>query len=98
MLVRSPLLTSHEGRELVSCGRLVCMPCFPEVLFVLFRSRLYAFTEAAALRSIDMEAPRQLHLRVSSLFPYVSLEMSLFTSGFCTIGVFSLCILLVGST
>ena len=46
----------------------------------------------------DIQAHRQPHVRISSLFPNVSLEMSLFPSGFCTIGVFSLCILLVGST
>ena len=51
MLVCSPLLTSYEWRELVSSGRLVCMPSFSDVSFVLFRFRLYASTKAAALRS-----------------------------------------------
>ena len=56
MLVRSPLLTSHKWRELVSSGRLVCechgvfFWCY--VCIVLFRFRLYAFIEAAAFRSI----------------------------------------------
>ena len=56
MLVRSPLLTSHKWRELVPSGRLVCrchdvfLWCY--VCFVLLRFRLYAFVEAAALRSI----------------------------------------------
>ena len=66
MLVRSPLLTSHKWRELVSCGHLVCRChgvfslalrwfCFASFfsffLFFLF-FRPYAFVEAAALRSI----------------------------------------------
>ena len=56
MLVRSPLLTSHKWRELVSSGHLVCrchdvfLWCY--VCFVLLRFRLYAFVEVAALRSI----------------------------------------------
>ena len=55
VLVRSPLLTSHKWRELVPSGRLVCrchdvfLWCY--VCFVLLRFRLYAFVEAAALRS-----------------------------------------------
>ena len=55
MLVRSPLMTSHKWRELVPAGRLVCrchdvfLWCY--VCFVLLRFRLYAFVEAAALRS-----------------------------------------------
>ena len=58
MLVRSPLLTSHKWRELVSSGRFVCRchGVFSLVLrlFGLFCLvfRLYAFVEAAALRSI----------------------------------------------
>ena len=56
MLVRSPLLTSHKWRELVPSGRLVdrCHDVFLwcYVCFVLLRFRLYAFVEAAALRSI----------------------------------------------
>ena len=53
-----PLLTinRHKWRELVSSGRLVCrwhdvfLWCY--VCFVLIPFRLYAFVEAAALRSI----------------------------------------------
>ena len=56
MLDRSPLLTSHKWRALVSSGRLVhrCPDVFLwcYVCFVLLRLRLYAFVEAAALRSI----------------------------------------------
>ena len=57
VLVRSPLLTSHKWRKLLSSGRLVCrchdvfLWCYV-VCFVLLRFRLYAFVEAAALRSI----------------------------------------------
>ena len=56
MLVRSPSLTSHKWRKLVSSGRLVCRChdvfhwCY--LSFVLLRFRLHAFVEAAALRSI----------------------------------------------
>ena len=51
------LVDYHKWRELVSSGRLVCR-CHDDVLlwcylcFVLLRSRLYAFVEAAALCSI----------------------------------------------
>ena len=57
MLVRSPLLTSHKWRELVSSGRFVCR-CHVVFCLVLrlfcFASffRLYDLVEAAALRSI----------------------------------------------
>ena len=50
------LLTGHKWRKLVPSGRLVCrchdvfLWCY--VCFVLLRSRLHAFVEAAALRSI----------------------------------------------
>ena len=56
VLVCSPLLTSHKGRELVPSGRLVCrchdvfLWCY--VCFVLLRLSLYVFVEAAALRLI----------------------------------------------
>ena len=56
VLVRSPLSTSHNWCELVPSGRLVCrchdvfLWCY--LCFVLLRFRLYAFVEAAALRSI----------------------------------------------
>ena len=56
MLVRSPLLTSHKWRELVSSGRLVCrfhdVFLWRYICFVLLRFRLYALIEAAALLSI----------------------------------------------
>ena len=51
----APLLTSQKWRELVSSGRLVCrrhdvfLWCY--LCFVLLPFRLYAFVEAAALRS-----------------------------------------------
>ena len=72
-----------------------------EVNFVLFCFRLFAFTEAAALRLFDrslffdMYAPRQplavLPKQLSaSLYVFVSLEMSLFPSIFGTITVLSL--------
>ena len=90
MLVRSPLLTSHKWRELVSSGRLVCrchdvfLWCY--LCFVLLRFRLYAFVEAAALRSIVLRyAGAPIATRVSFF-----LEMSLFPSIFCTISAFSL--------
>ena len=58
---RSPLLTSHKWRELVSSGRLLCR-CHDVFLwcyfcFVLLRFRLYAFVEAA-LRSITLRYTR----------------------------------------
>ena len=53
VLVRSPLLTSHKWRELVSSGRLGyrCHGVFVwyNVCFVLLRFRIYAFVEAATL-------------------------------------------------
>ena len=93
MLVRSPLLTSHKWRELVSSGRLVSrchdvfLCCY--LWFVLLRFRLYAFVEAAALRSIVL---RYAGVPLATRFPplFVYLEMSLFPSIFCTIAVFSL--------
>ena len=52
VLVRSPLLTSHKWRELISSRRLVCI-CHDVFLWcylciVLLRFRLDAFIEAAA--------------------------------------------------
>ena len=95
MLVRSPLLTNHKWRELVSSGRLVCrchhvfLWCY--VCFFLLRFRLYAFVEAAALRSIVLRhAGAPIAARVSFfLLPLVYLEMSLFPSVFCTIAASS---------
>ena len=62
VLVRSPLLSSHKLCELVSSGRLVCrwhdvfLWCY--LCFLLLRFRLYAFVEAAALRSIVLRYAR----------------------------------------
>ena len=71
VLVRSPLLTDHKWRNLVSSGRLVCrchdvfLWCY--LCFVLLRFRLYAFVEAAALRSIVLRyAGAPIATRVSS--------------------------------
>ena len=56
VLIRSPLLTSLKWSELLSSGCLVCrchdafLWCY--VCFVLLRFRIYAFVEAATLRSI----------------------------------------------
>ena len=72
------------------------MTSFPGVkfvlfCFVLFRFRLYAFVEAAALRSIVLRyAGAPIARRVSFFFPFVYLEMPLFPSIFCTISAFSL--------
>ena len=96
MLVRSPLLTSHKWRELVSSGRLVCrchdvfLWCY--LCFVLLRFRLYAFVEAAALRSIVLRySGAPIATRVFFLFIFVYLEMSLFPSIFFVPLPFSLC-------
>ena len=63
---------------------------FSDVTFVLFRVRLYAFIEAAALRSIvPRYAGAVTATRVSSFFPFVSLEMMPFPSTFCTIAISS---------
>ena len=58
VLVRSPLLTSHKWRELAPLGVWFAdaMTSFSGLTFVLFcfallRFRIYAFVEAAALRS-----------------------------------------------
>ena len=96
MLVRSPLLTSHKWPELVYSGRLVCRchDVFISCLlpfFVLLRFRLYAFVEAAALRSIVLRyAGAPIATRVSFFFPFVYLEVSLSPSSFYIISVFSL--------
>ena len=77
--------------ELVPSGRLVCrchdVFLWCSVCFVLLRFHLYAFVEAAALRSIVIRyAGAPIATRVSFSF----LEMSLFPSIFCTISAFSL--------
>ena len=68
------------------------------VCFVLFRFRLFGFTEAAALRSIVLRSPirrylttvclRPLCVLVSYFFVVVSIDVSPFPSIFCTIIVF----------
>ena len=62
--------------------------CFALLCFVF---RLYAFVEAATLRSIVLryaDAPIATH--VSFFFHFAYLKMSLFLSTFCTISAFSL--------
>ena len=81
---------NHKWRELVSSGRFICRCFFSGLTFVLFCFVfcLYAFVEAAALRSIVVRyagIPIATHV---SFFVY--LEMSLFPSIFCTISAFSL--------
>ena len=62
------------------------------VKFVLFLFRLHTYIEVAALRSIILRyAGAPTAKGVSSFFPFVSLEMSLFSSAICTIAVISLC-------
>ena len=68
-------------------GRLVCrchdvfLWCY--LCFVLLRFRLNAFVEAAALRLIVLQYTGAFKAtRVSSFFPFVYLEMSLFPSFF----------------
>ena len=57
----------------------------------MLRFRLYTFVEAATLRSIVLRyAGAPIATRVSFIFPFIFLEMSLFPSIFCTIAVFSL--------
>ena len=95
MLVRSPLLTSHKWRELVSSGRWVCI-CHDVFLwcylcFVLLRFRIYAFVEAATLNLIVLRyASAPIATCVSFFFPFDHLEMLLFPSIVCIITVFSL--------
>ena len=95
VLVRSPLLTSHKWRELVSPGRLVCrrhtvfLWCY--LCFAFLRFCLYAFIRAAALRLIALRyAGTPIATCVSFFFPCVYLDLSLFPCMFCRIAVFSL--------
>ena len=97
MLVRSPLLTSHKWRELVSSGSLVCryhddfLWCY--VCFVLFCFCFYAF-EAAALRLIVLRcAGAPIAGRVSFfLFPFVYWRCRFFRVALFVLLPFSLCI------
>ena len=83
MLVRSPLLTSHKWRELVSSGRLVCR-CHDVFLWcylclVLLRFRPYAFVEAAAFRLIVLRyAGAPIATRVFILFLFGEVAFSVF--------------------
>ena len=83
VLVRTPLLTNRKWRELVPSGRLVCrchdvfLWCY--VCFALLRFRLYAFVEAAALRSIVL---RYAGAPIATPVSFSFLEMSLFSSIF----------------
>ena len=96
MLVRSPLLTSRKWRELVSSWGLVCRCdyvffwCY--LCFVLLRFRLYAFIEAAALRSIVLRyAGAPIATSVFFLFPLLFIwRCHFFRVFFCTIAAFSL--------
>ena len=70
------------------------MTSFSGVAFVLlcFVFRLYAFVEAAVLRSLVFRytgAPIATRLFFLFFFPFVYLEMSPFRIFFCTITVFS---------
>ena len=81
--VHPSLIEMSPGQRTVS--EYWCFLCF-----VLLRFRLYAFVEAAALRSIVLRyAGAPIATRVS-FFPFVYLDMSLFPSIFCTIAAFSL--------
>ena len=91
-MVRSLLLTSHKWREFGSSRGLVCrchdVFLWRYVCFVLLRFRLYAFVEAAALRSIALRytgASIATRVFFLSFFSFVYLEMSLFPSIFCII-------------
>ena len=98
MLVRSPLLTTHKWRELVPSGRFVCrcrgvfLWCY--VCFVLLRFRLYAFVEAAALRSIVLRyagVPIATRLSFVLFFPFCLFGDVAFSEFFfCAISSFSL--------
>ena len=77
-------------RALVCRWHGVCPWCF--VCFVLLRFRLYAFVEAAALRSIVLRhagVPIATRFFLFFVFLFVYLEISLFPSIFCTISAFS---------
>ena len=96
-LVRSPLLNSHMWRELVSSERWVCrwhdvfLWCY--VCFVLLRFRLYAFVEAAALRSIILRCAGPPIVTRDSffLFPFCFFGDVAFSEYFFVPLPFSLC-------
>ena len=76
VLVRSPLLTSHKWRELVSSAARLIYRCHDVFLwcyvsFLLFLFGLYACVEAAALRSIVLRyAGAPIATRVSFFFSF----------------------------
>ena len=93
VLVRSPLLTSHKRHEVLPSGRLVCrchdvfLWCY--VCFVLLRFRIYAFVEAAALRSIVL---RYIYVGAPiATRVFFFLEMSLFSEYLLVPFPFPLC-------
>ena len=93
MLVRSPLLTSHKWRVLVPSGRLVCtchvvfLWCYDR--FVSFSPLYFHWSRGPLFNRSSffvMQAPRQQqNTCFFFLFSFVSLDMSLFPSIFCTI-------------
>ena len=97
VLVRSPLLTSHKWRELVSSGRLICrchdvvLWCYICFVLLCFVFRLYAFVEAAALRSIVLRyAGAPIATRVS-FFSFFFFGYVAFSEYFFVPLSFSLC-------
>ena len=97
MLIRSPLLTSHKRRKLVSSGRLV-FRCYGVFLwcylcFVLLRLCLYAFVEPAALRSTVLQyagAPIATRVFCFLFFPFCLFGDAAFSEYFLYIAVLSL--------
>ena len=86
-MVRSPLLTSHKWRELVSSGRLVCR-CHDVFLWCYL---FYAFVEAATLCSIVLRyAGAPIATRVLFLFFSFCLFGDVAFSEYLTIAAFSL--------
>ena len=91
-------LASQKWHELVSFGSLVCrchdcLSLLLRLLFVLFRFRLFAFIEGAALRSIVLRyacARQPNAVTTHCLCPLLFLVYLEFSDYFCTIAVFSL--------
>ena len=87
MLVRSPLLTSHKWRELVSSGGLICrcyvvfLRCY--VCFVILSLKPRPFVQSF----FDMRAPRQPHVFLL-VFPFCFFVYVAFSEHLCTIAVF----------
>ena len=95
VLVRSPLLTRHKWCEFVSFRRLVCrchvvfIWCYVGLFCFVFIFTLSLKPRPSVQSFFDMQAPRQPHVFLP-LFPFVSLEISLFPSIFVPLP-FSLC-------